>query len=126
MSKKWIAAIAIYLGLLTVCIVVLYAVPSVRGILERTYIAEHGELDVKDEVSAFIVRDEDVFVAKQSSNVNRLIEEGELVKAASAVVELTPEKEMTALRERSFDDIVKELGKAVRRPKRDTLPSPDM
>lgn len=115
MSKKWVAAIAIYLGLLTVCIVVLYAVPSVRGILERTYIAEHGELDVKDEVSAFIVRDEDVFVAKQSSDVNRLIEEGELVKAASAVVELTPREgdESTADRG-SFEDIVVELGKAAK------------
>lgn len=115
MSKKWVAAIAIYLGLLTVCIVVLYAVPSVRGILERTYIAEYGELDVKDEVSAFIVRDEDVFVAKQSSDVNRLIEEGELVKAASAVVELTPrEGDESTAESGSFDDIVAELGKAAK------------
>lgn len=113
MSKKWIAAIAIYLGLLTVCLVVLYAVPSVRGILERTYIAEYGELDVKDEVSAFIVRDEDVFVAKQSSDVNRLIEEGELVKAESAVVELSPREGDDSTAEKgSFDDIVKELGKS--------------
>ena len=116
MSKKWVAAIAIYLGLLTVCIVVLYAVPSVRGILERTYIAEYGELDVKDEVSAFIVRDEDVFVAQQSSNVNRLIEEGELVKAASAVVELTPrDGDDRTAESGSYDDIVKELGKAAKK-----------
>lgn len=113
MSKKWIAAIAIYLGLLTVCIVVLYAVPSVRGILEKTYIAEYGELDVKDEVSAFIVRDEHVYVAKQSSKVNRLTEEGELVKAASAVVELTPrEGDSSTAENGSYEDIVRELGDA--------------
>ena len=115
MSKKWIAAIAIYLGLLTVCIVVLYAVPSVRGILEKTYIAEYGELDVKDEVSAFIVRDESVYVAKQSSDVNRLIEEGKLVKAASAVVELTPrEGDESSADSGSYEDIVKEVGAAAK------------
>lgn len=115
MSKKWIAAISIYLGLLAVCIVALYAVPSVKGILERTYIAEHGELDVTDEVSAFIVRDEHVFVAKQSSKINRFSEEGELVKAASAIVELTPiEGNDSTAESGSFDDIVEELGDNVR------------
>lgn len=115
MSKKWIVAIAIYLGLLAVCIVVLYAVPSVRGILEKTYIAEYGELDVKDEVSAFIVRDESVYTAKQSSDVNRLIEEGELVKAASAVVELTPrEGDDSKADSGSYEDIVNEIGAAAK------------
>ena len=115
MSKKWIVAIAIYLGLLTVCLVLLYAVPSVRGILEKTYIAEFGTLDVKDEVSAFIVRDEHVYVAKKSSDINRLIEEGELVKAASAVVELTPrEGDESDAEDGSFDDIVKEIGGALK------------
>lgn len=115
MSKKWIAAIAIYLGLLTVCLVVLYAVPSVRGILEKTYIAEYGELDVKDEVSAFIVRDERVYLANQSSDVNRLIEEGKLVKAASAVVELTPrEGDASTVDSGSYEDIVRELGESAK------------
>ena len=115
MSKKWIAVIALYLGLLAACIVVLYAVPSVKGMLEKTYIAEFGTLDVKDEVSAFVVRDEHVYVAKQSSEINRLIDEGELVKAASAVVELKPKEgsESTA-EDGSFDDIVKALGKNVK------------
>ena len=115
MSKKWIAVIALYLGLLAACIVVLYAVPSVRGMLEKTYIAEFGTLDVKDEVLAFVVRDEQVYVAKQSSEINRLIEEGELVKAASAVVELKPKENNDSSAENgSFEDIVKALGKNVK------------
>ena len=56
MNKKWIAAVAIYAGLVAICIIAVYAVPSVRGMLERTYIAEYGSIDVTDEVSAFIVR----------------------------------------------------------------------
>jgi putative membrane fusion protein len=57
---------------------------------ERTYIAEHGKIDVADEVSAFIVRDERVYVAAQKSNINRLADSDRLVKAGTKVVELTP------------------------------------
>ena len=92
MKKKWIAAIAIYAGLFAICVIALYAVPSVRGMLERTYAAEFGTIDVKDEVSAFIVRDETVYVAKQPSLINRLADPGELVRANSRVVELTPDE----------------------------------
>lgn len=93
MNKKLIAAIAIYLGLVAVCIIALYAVPSVRGMLEKTYIAEYGSIDVKDEVSAFIVRDETVYVAAQASDINRLADADKLVKANTHVVELTPDPE---------------------------------
>jgi putative membrane fusion protein len=57
---------------------------------ERTYIAEHGRIDVADEVSAFIVRDERVYVAGQKSSINRLADSNRLVKAGAKVVELTP------------------------------------
>lgn len=92
MKKKWIAAIAIYAGLFAICVIALYVVPSVRGMLERTYAAEFGTIDVKDEVSAFIVRDETVYVAKQPSLINRLADPDTLVKAHSRVVELTPDE----------------------------------
>lgn len=111
MSKKWIAALALYLGLLAVCIVALYAIPSVRGMLEQTYIAEYGTLDVKDDVSAFVVKDEYVFVAKKSSSVKRIIDEGELVKAATRVVEMEPRDGDDS---RSDSDISAELGKAAK------------
>jgi putative membrane fusion protein len=57
---------------------------------ERTYIAEHGKIDVADEVSAFIVRDERVYVAAQKSQINRLADSNRLVKSGAKVVELTP------------------------------------
>ncbi|MBR2675237.1 MAG: hypothetical protein IKE52_07320 [Mogibacterium sp.] len=111
MSKKWIALLVLYLGLLTVCIVALYAIPSVQGMLEKTYIAEYGTLDVKDDVAAFVVKDEYVFVAKQSSDIKRIIEEGELVKAATRVVELEAREGDES---KADSDIVKELGAAVK------------
>ncbi len=72
------------------CCIALYVVPSVIGMFERTYIAEHGKIDVADEVSAFIVRDERVYVAGQKSSINRLADSNRLVNAGSRVVELTP------------------------------------
>jgi len=92
-SKKWIIAFLVYIGLVALCCIALYVVPSVIGMFERTYIAEHGKIDVADEVSAFIVRDERVYVAAQKSNINRLSDSGRLVKAGSKVVELTPTDE---------------------------------
>ncbi len=89
-NKKWIVAFLVYIGLVALCCIALYVVPSVIGMFERTYIAEHGRIDVADEVSAFIVRDERVYVAAQKSSVNRLAESNRLVKAGSKVVELTP------------------------------------
>lgn len=72
------------------CCIALYVVPSVIGMFERTYIAEQGKIDVADEVSAFIVRDERVYVAAQRSSINRVADSNRLVKAGSKVVELTP------------------------------------
>ncbi len=52
-----------------------------------------------DEVSAFIVRDERVYVAAQKSSINRLADSNRLVKAGSRVVELKPTDEAIELEE---------------------------
>ena len=90
MKKKWIAAITIYVALLAMCIIVIYAVPSLRGMLEKTYVTEYGKIDITDEVSAYIVRDETVYVAAQNSKIKRVAKSDKLVKAGTRVVELTP------------------------------------
>ena len=96
-NKKWIVAFLVYVGLVALCCIALYVVPSVVGMFERTYIAEHGKIDVADEVSAFIVRDERVYVASQKSSINRLADSNRLVNAGTKVVELTPVKDTVDL-----------------------------
>ena len=91
--KKWLIAIVVYIGLIAVCCIAIYAVPYLGDKLERTYIAEYGRIDVTDEVSAFIVRDEKVYVASQASKIERVAEAGKLVKGGTQVVELTPDEE---------------------------------
>ena len=95
-SRKWIVAFLVYIGLIAICCIAVYAVPSVKGILERTYIAEYGKVDVKDEVSAFIVRDETVYVAKRAGEIKRLAEPNKLVKAGARVVELKSDENAEA------------------------------
>jgi len=92
-NKKWIAAFLVYVGLVALCCIALYVVPSVVGMFERTYIAEQGKIDVADEVSGFIVRDEIVYAASRKSDINRLADSGDLVKAGTKVIELTPTDE---------------------------------
>ncbi|MBE6040942.1 MAG: hypothetical protein E7220_00295 [Clostridiales bacterium] len=93
MKRKWLGALLIYVALIILCLIVIYAVPSVKGLLEKTYIAEYGTLDITDEVSGYIVRDEYVYVAAQDSEVTRQIEAGQLAKAKAKVVKLVPEEE---------------------------------
>ena len=90
--KKWLIAIVVYIGLIAVCCIAIYAVPFLGDKLERTYIAEYGSVDVTDEVSAFIVRDEKVYAAAQASRIKRLAEEGKLIIGNTKVVELTPDE----------------------------------
>ena len=93
MKKKWIAAITVYAALLIACIIVIYAVPSLKGMLEQTYVTEYGKIDITDEISAYIVRDETVYVAAQDSKVKRVAKPDVLIKAGTSVVELTPVEE---------------------------------
>ena len=93
MKKKWIAAITVYAALLIACIIVIYAVPSLKGMLKQTYVTEYGKIDITDEISAYIVRDETVYVAAQDSKVKRVAKPDVLIKAGTSVVELTPVEE---------------------------------
>lgn len=90
MKKKWIAGIIIYIALLAASLIVVYAVPSLKGMLEKTYVTEYGKIDIEDEVSAYIVRDETVYVAGQDSEVRILADTNVLTKARTKIVELTP------------------------------------
>lgn len=80
---------ALYIIALLVCVVVIYAVPSVAGLLERTYITEPGEIVRSSEVEGYIVRNETVYKSDRAGTVNRLIDSGKLVKGGSRVVEIT-------------------------------------
>ena len=91
MKRKWIVGIIAYFGLILLCVLVIYVIPSVRGMLVSTYLAEQGEISLTDEVEAYVIRDERVYVAGKSARVKQIAEAGKLYKAGTKVVEMTGE-----------------------------------
>lgn len=96
MKKKRVAAIILYIALVILCVAVVYIVPSVRGLLEKTYVTEYGTISITDEVSGYILRDEDVYVASQDFEIKRLAEHNVLIKARTGIVEVTAEEDAEA------------------------------
>lgn len=86
--KKWFW-LAIYLAMFAVCVLVIYVAPSVVGLFESTYVADYGDLNVADKESAYIVRDETVYVADKAGEINSLVSEGELVNGKSGIVQIS-------------------------------------
>ena len=93
MKKKWLAIFTVYITMVALCIVIVYVVPSLRGMLEKTYVTEFGRIDITDEVSGFIVRDETVYVADKDSKLERLADTDVLIKSGTQVVTLTQDEE---------------------------------
>lgn len=115
MKRKWITAFFIYVALLVLCIAVIYIVPSVKGLLEKTYIAEYGTISIDDEVSGYILRDEVVYTAEEDCKVERVAEHNQLTKAGSRIVKITPDEDADDPDEeqkkvhRKYRDVLEEL-----------------
>ncbi|NLY87436.1 MAG: hypothetical protein GX083_02685 [Clostridiales bacterium] len=113
MKRKWLISLIIYLMLIVMCALIVYAVPSVKGLLEKTYITENGEISVTDDIEAYIVRDETVYVAKQAATVNRLADPDKLIKGSTKVVEMSGEGLET--KSNRYTAILSSLGKAAKK-----------
>lgn len=119
MKRKWFFA-AVYFGILALLAIIIYALPSVEGLFERTYIAKFGEIDVSFKIDeAWILRNETVCVAKNGGGINRLAKEGELVSTGAGVVEISgagksqvPRGFANILKQVDKEHIVKTSGKA--------------
>lgn len=92
-ARRWI--------LLFILIVVLAfitkVVPNLLVKVKPTEIAQYGEISLSDEVEAYFLREEKVFIAEDNYNIKYTAKEGELVKVGSIVAEITkvelPKKE---------------------------------
>ncbi|HHW94724.1 MAG TPA: hypothetical protein GX736_02200 [Mogibacterium sp.] len=115
MKKKWLVSLIIYLTLIALCALVIYIVPSVKGLLEKTYITESGEISVTDDVEAFIVRDETVYLAGRASTISRLADSDKLVKGGTRVVDISGEGLETE--SKRYTVIKSNLGKSAKKTK---------
>lgn len=88
MMKKWLPATLLYIALIVMCVVVIYVMPYVRGLLEKTYVTEYGKISVTDSISGYILRDEVVYTAAEDCKVTRKAEHNVLIKAKSSIVKI--------------------------------------
>jgi hypothetical protein len=88
-NKRFWSIFAIYVAALVVVAIIIYAVPSLLGIFDSTYVAKYGTVEAKTDVQACILRDEKVYTASKSGKVSRLADDAELVRGGSNVVEIS-------------------------------------
>ena len=63
-------------------------IPTIKDALTTTEVLKYGELKVSNDISCVIVRDETVYAAKESSLLDKKVNESTLVKKNSQVVKL--------------------------------------
>ncbi len=108
-NKKWIW-ILIYLAAVAACIFVIYIIPSVAGLLEGTYVAEYGDIEVSDDAKAYVLRNEKVYTASKACNILQKAKEGQLVRVGTPIVAVAEggTEEISG----RYSTIVESLGKA--------------
>lgn len=90
MSKIKKKTIVFFVITLAVLYTVIYIVPKVSGAMVPSYIAEYGQLKVYDETTAYLVRDEKVYLAASTGDANCFFKEGSLVRKGGKIMEINP------------------------------------
>jgi len=88
MSNKKKVFISLYIIAVVALLIVIYAVPSLTGALTKTELLQYGSLQVTDEATCFVVRDEAVFLAGESGTINYYMEQGTQVKGGSVILDI--------------------------------------
>jgi putative membrane fusion protein len=87
-AKKMI--IALFFLILLLLFIVIYILPNVSDAFEKTDIAEFGVIQVKQEVTCYLIRDEVVYNAKSDGTVEYFVEEGNQIRKGTKILELLP------------------------------------
>lgn len=81
-------------------ILLLYAVigivPSLTGALTGTELVEYGNLQISDDATCYIIRDETIYTAAQTGDMDPYIEEGTQIKKGTDLFAFTPTEEPAA------------------------------
>ena len=108
-KKKTMFWGAIYVIALITVLVIVYVLPSVAGLFDRSYVAKYGNVEVKDETEGYIVRNETVYTAGKAGTVKHTVTEGELVKGNSKVVKISGEGASSS--SDKYDSLLKKMKK---------------
>lgn len=93
MPKKRKRTLLVFALIVVALYVIIGIVPSLTGALTGTELVEFGELQLSDDAKCFIVRDETVYTAAASGDMDYYIEEGTQIKKGTDLFAFTPSGE---------------------------------
>ncbi len=90
MKYRKIAIIAgiIFVLLCAALYIFIYTIPEITGALTPTVVVEYGEMRIVEPVSAVIVRDEQVYNAENSGNINYYIENNTKTRRSIKILDI--------------------------------------
>ena len=88
MKKQKKRTIVLFCTTLVILFIIIYVFPNVTGALKKTEVIEYGSLQVTDQVTAYIVRNETVYFANKSGSINYHIQEGEMVRRGENILDI--------------------------------------
>ncbi len=87
--KKKKRVIMLFCATLVILFIIIYVFPNVTGALKKTEIIEYGSLQVTDQVTAYIVRNETVYFANKSGNIQYYVPDGDQVRKGVKILDIT-------------------------------------
>ena len=109
MKKKAVFWGVIYVIALFAVMVIVYVLPPVAGLFDRSYVAKYGSVEVQDDADGYMVRNETVYTAGKAGTVKHSVNEGELIKGTTNVIKLSGEGADKGNKE--FAAIIKKMDK---------------
>ncbi|WP_027398278.1 HlyD family efflux transporter periplasmic adaptor subunit [Anaerovorax odorimutans] len=88
MSNKKKIGFYVFFVALILLFLIIYAFPNLTGALKKTVILEYGGIQVTDDVTCYFIRDESVYLANKSGNINYYVEEGEQIRKGVKILDI--------------------------------------
>jgi len=85
-NKKNIFAY-IFIAAIIGLFIIIYILPNVSDAFKQTVVIEYGGIQVKEQVTCFIVRDETVYFSESQGEIEYFVNEGEQIRKGTKVLE---------------------------------------
>ncbi len=89
-----------------VLVVIIYGLPKVADSVKDTYVTEYDSIEQADEVTGYIIRNERVYAASISGEINYKIKEGTKVRRGIRIARVTGSYDG----EKMYNDLIEKLG----------------
>jgi putative membrane fusion protein len=86
--KRWIGLI--FITTVVVLFIIIDALPNLSGAMQKTDIIEYGGIQETDRVTAYIIRDESVYLANKTGALSYYAMEGEQVRKGVKILDIHP------------------------------------